>query len=313
METPVYLFTGFLEAGKTSFLRDALTKQRFTDRGNVLLLVCEDGEVEFDKDALRKTGIFCEFIEDEGELTEDNLERLKKKHDAVTVMVEYNGMWQIQAFYSGMPMDWFVYQEMFICDSRTIENYNKNMRSLVVDKLQSCDLAVFNRCDDSTDKEPLHKLVRGVSRNADIVYDMTDGTVEYDDIEDPLPFDINAETVEIEDKDFAYWYRDIAAEPKKYDGKKIKVKGVVFNDSQIPKGSFICGRHIMTCCADDIAYSGIACKYKDSDKLKTGDWVTVTGKISVEKHKVYEAEGPVLKVTSVVPASKPDEEVASFY
>lgn len=312
MEIPVYLFTGFLEAGKTRFLKEALTKQPFGERGNVLLLVLEDGEEEYDKAELRSHRVFLEYLEDESELTADRLINLMKKHDAVTLMVEYNGMWQLGSFYNNLPDDWFVYQEMFVCDSKTAENYNKNMRSLVVDKLQSCDLVVFNRVDGGTDKEALHKLVRGVSRNADIVYDMIDGTIEYDDIEDPLPFDINAETIKIDDTAFAYWYRDIAAEPEKYDGKKIKYKGVVVNDEDIPKGSFICGRPIMTCCADDIRYSGLACKWKQSETLRSGEWVELTGKIVIEAHKVYASPGPVIHITSVVPAAAPEEPVAMF-
>lgn len=313
METPVYLFCGFLEAGKTRFLKEALTKQNFTERGNVLLLVCEEGIEEFDRESLRKTGIFLEYIEDEGELTAEKLSALKRKHDAITVMVEYNGMWQTASFYDNMPENWFVYQEMLLCDSVTAENYNKNMRSLVVDKLQSCDLVVFNRVDGNSDKEALHKLVRGVSRNADIIYDMVDGTIEYDDIEDPLPFDINADLIEIEDKDFAYWYRDIAAEPEKYEGKTVRFKGMVMNDRQFPSGCFVCGRPVMTCCADDVRYSGIACDYKQSDSLKPDDWVEITGKIVITTHKLYAQPGPIVKVISVIPTAAPEQPVASFY
>lgn len=313
METPVYLFTGFLEAGKTRFLKEAVEKQSFSKNGNVLLLICEDGEIEYDVNALRKLKIFCEFIENENELSADNLLRLQKKHNAVIVLAEYNGMWQLQSFYTVMPDEWFVYQEMCLCDSQTITVFNKNMRSLVVDKFQSSDLVVFNRVDDSTDKETLHKLVRSVSRNADIVFDMTDGTVEYDDIEDPLPFDINSDVIVIEDKDFAIWYRDLVCDTEKYKDKKITFKGIVFNDDEIPRGSFFCGRHVMTCCADDISYSGIACDSKESSKLKTGSWVTITGVIHIMHHATYESEGPVIAVTSVIPSCAPDEPVASFY
>ncbi len=313
METPVYLFTGFLEAGKTRFLKEALTKQNFTERGNVLLLVCEEGIEEFEREALRKTGIFLEYLEDESELTAEKLSALKRKHDALTVMVEYNGMWQTSSFYDNMPENWFVYQEMFLCDSRTAGNYNRNMRSLVVDKLTSCDFVVFNRVDGNSDKEALHKLVRGVSRNADIVYDMVDGTIEYDNIEDPLPFDINADLIEIEDKDFAYWYRDIAAEPEKYAGKKVHFRGVVMKENNFPHGCFVCGRHVMTCCADDIRYSGIACDYKQSDDVKTDDWVELTGEIVITAHKLYAKPGPIVKVISVIQTTAPAEPVASFY
>ena len=289
-----------------------LSGQPLAAEGNILLLVCEEGIEEYEPSSFCTPNVHCEFIEEESDLTEALLMSLIKKHSASLVLVEYNGMWQLGSLYNAMPEDWFVYQELFICDSLTIAGYNKNMRSLVVDKLTSCDLAAFNRVDDKTDRMALHKLVRGVSRNAGIVYDMTDGTVEYDTIEDPLPFDINADIVKIADTDYAYWYRDIAADMDKYDGKKVRFKGMVVKDESIPRGSFICGRHVMVCCADDIRYSGIACKWKNSETLKTYEWVEVTGRIVIEEHKVYEAPGPVIKVTSVIPAAPPEEQVASF-
>lgn len=312
MDIPVYLFTGFLEAGKTKFIQEALAEQSFIKEGNTLLLVCEEGVEEYDPSVFLSPNVYCETIEDESDLTPALLSSLQKKHNAAFVMIEYNGMWQLGSLYENLPEEWYVYQELFICDSATILNYNKNMRSLVVDKLSSCDLVAFNRVTPDTDRTALHKLTRGVSRNAKIVYETTDGAVEYDDIEDPLPFDVNADVVRIEDRDFAYWYRDIAEDMKKYDGKKVHFKGMVVRDESIPRGSFICGRHIMTCCADDIRYSGVACKWKDSERLKTYDWVEITGRVAIEKHRVYAEPGPVLKITSLVPAAPPEQEVVSF-
>lgn len=312
METPVYLFTGFLEAGKTKFIQEALAAQPFTNEGNTLLIICEEGVEEYDPTAFSAPNVRCEIIDSAEELTEEKLAALQEKHDAFVVIVEYNGMWLTQKFYDAMPVSWYVYEEVFICDSITADSYNKNMRSLFVDKLTSCDMAVFNRVSEGTDIMALHKLVRGVSRNAGIVYDRLDGTVEHDTIEDPLPFDINADIIKIEDRDFAYWYRDLAAEMDKYDGKKVRFKGMIVKDADIPKGSFICGRHVMVCCADDIRYSGIACKWRESEKLKTYDWAEITGKISIENHKVYESAGPVIRISSVIPASPPEEQVASF-
>lgn len=312
MEIPVYLFTGFLEAGKTKFIQDTLAEQSLAPEGNTLLLVCEEGIEEYDPSAFHSPNVYCELIENESDLTPALLSSLLKKHNAVLVMVEYNGVWQMDSLYNNLPDEWYVYQELFICDSVTIANYNKNMRSLVVDKLSSCDLVAFNRVDEDTDRMPLHKLVRGVSRSVKIIYDMVDGTIEYDTIEDPLPFDINANIIKIEDWDYAYWYRDLAEDMAKYDGKKVRFKGMVVKDESIPRGSFICGRHIMTCCADDIRYSGIACRWRNSETLKTYGWVEITGKITIENHKVYAEPGPVIRVSAVIPAAPPEEQTASF-
>ena len=80
-------------------------------------------------------------------------------------------------------------------DSTTIMQYNANMRNLVMDKLVGAQMVVFNRLTPGADVMPFHKLARAASRRIDILYDYTDGTTQFDDIEDPLPFDIYAPVI----------------------------------------------------------------------------------------------------------------------
>lgn len=312
-EIPVYLFTGFLESGKTKFIQETLEDKRFNKGERTLLLVCEEGEEEYVPERFSGENVFIQYIEDTGRFTPDRLSAMVKRNKADRVVVEYNGMWQLSEFYNALPDDWTVYQEMMFADSTTFINYNANMRSLVVDKLQGCELVIFNRCTDATDKMPLHKIVRGISRRADIAYDYVDGHVEYDDIEDPLPFDIEAPVIEIGDRDFALWYRDMNEEPKKYIGKTLKFKGLVAADGKLPKDTFVIGRHIMTCCADDIQYGGLIAVWDGASGLKTRDWITVTATLEFEYNKGYRGKGPVLHVISAESAQAPEEQVVTFY
>lgn len=313
MNTFVYLFTGFLEAGKTKFIQEVLTSQDLGEHGDVVLLLCEEGIEEYDVAEFKSDNIFCEVIESEKELTATKLTELRDKYNTNLFLVEYNGMWKIDDFFNSLPDNWSVYQEMFIGDASTFENYNKNMRSLVVDKLTSCDLVTFNRVKSSDECMTLHKIVRGVNRNVQIIYEMTDGTIVPDEIEDPLPFDLNADVVVIKDADYAYFYRELAAETHKFEGKTVKFKGMVYRDSAMPKDSFVCGRHVMTCCADDIEYSAVACKWKNSPSLQTRQWVMVTGVITIQKHSGYKKPGPVIQITDLAMTSAPSEELAVFY
>ena len=313
METAVYLFTGFLEAGKTTFIRDTMRDPNFNDGKRTYLIVsCEDGEEEFDPADFGDNVKFASFS-DEASLSPDRLNAMKKRAGADILIVEYNGMWKLDSLYNALPEDWLVYQEIFIADSTTIINYNANMRQQTVDKLTSAEMVVFNRVSDKTDKMELHKLVRGISRKANICYEDTEGEIEFDQIEDPLPFDINAPVIEIEDVDFALFYRDMTEEFAKYDGKTVRFKGIVALDNSLPKGHYAVGRHIMTCCADDIAYRGVVADGMGQLKLNTRDWVIVEGRLVEEYSKLYRAKGPVLKVRSIVAAEKPAEEVATFY
>jgi uncharacterized repeat protein (TIGR03943 family) len=221
-------------------------------------------------------------------------------------------MWQLDRFYNSLPEGWMVYQEILIVDSTTALVYNANMRSLMVDKLTSAEMVVFNRVQPTTDKMELHKLVRGVSRKANICYEDTEGEIEFDTIEDPLPYDIEAPVIEIKDEDFAIFYRDMTEEFGKYSGKTVFFKGIVATDSSLPKGHFAIGRHIMTCCADDIAYRGVVAKGMGKLNLKTRDWVTVKGILKEEYSPLYQGEGPTLEVKEIKYAQKPEQEVATF-
>ena len=313
MEIPVYMFLGFLESGKTTFIQDTLCDTRFNSGERTLLLLCEEGEEEYDSSKWPNKNVFIEVIEEKEELNPSNLEALVKKHNAERVVVEYNGMWLVQDFAAAVPKEWTLYQSMLFADSTTFMTYNANMRSLVVDKINSTELVAFNRFDNSMDKMEFHKIVRGVTRRCDIVYEYADGKAEFDDIEDPLPFDIDAPVIEIEDKDYAWFYRDLTENIKNYRGKTVHFKAIISKNGKIPSGTFVGGRHIMMCCEEDISYYGFVCLYPLAETLNTGDWVEITATISYKFNKLYSGKGPVFNVTTVKKSDPPEKKVATFF
>ena len=313
MKLPVYLFTGFLEGGKTHMIQESLNDQNFNSGEKTLVLMCEEGVDELDPSQFWGQNVRIQYVEDEEWITKENLIALTKDRKIDRIIIEYNGMWLLERLYANMPSNWAIYQNMMFADANTFISYNNNMRQLAYDKMVDAEMIVLNRTPDDVDKEEIHRIVRGVTRRAAIVYDYPDGHVEYDDIEDPLPFDINAPVIEIEDGDYAVWYRDLSENMAEYDGKTVKFKGVVCTDSRLPKNSVIIGRHIMTCCADDIQYGGLVCVFDAPQKLRTRDWLTVKGKIKIEKCKLYKHPGPVLYVESTEFAVVPKQEVATFY
>lgn len=313
METVVYLFTGFLEAGKTKFIAETMQDPNFNDgKRRYLILQCEEGEEELDPADYGENVCFATFDE-ESRLTQDRLSALQKRNKADVIVIEYNGMWALDSLYNALPETWMVYQEIAIIDSTTAISYNANMRQQMVDKLTSSEMVVFNRVTPETDKMALHKLVRGISRRANICYEDVDGEIEFDRIEDPLPYDINADVIDIKDEDFAIFYRDMSEEFAKYNGKTVRFKGITALDASLPNGHFAVGRHIMTCCADDIAYRGVVAKGMGNLKIATRDWVIVEGRLTEEYSKLYKGNGPVLTVKSIEKATKPEQEVATFY
>ena len=312
-QIPVYLFTGFLEAGKTKFIQETLEDKRFNSGERMLLLVCEEGIEEFEPEEFASPNVKLKAVENESDLTSENLIAWRRAADAERVLVEYNGMWMLDTLYGALPEGWLVAQEFMFADAGTFLTYNANMRQLCYDKLKSAELVVFNRFRADMDKMEFHKVVRGASRRADIAYESADGKVAYDDIEDPLPFDLDAPVVEIADSDYALWYRDMSEDTKKYSGKTVRFKGRCLRRKGVPANSFIIGRHIMTCCEADIAFSALICNLDGQPMPENDEWVVLTAKMDYKFHRSYGRRGPVLTAVSIERTEPPAQQVATFY
>lgn len=312
-EMPVYLFTGFLESGKTKFIQETLEDKRFCNKEKTLLLVCEEGEEEYSPEQFATDTVVIRVLEGQEQLTNENLAKWAQETKADRVVIEYNGMWLLDALYAAMPEGWVVYQEFMFADAGTFLSYNGNMRQLVYDKLKSCELVVFNRFKPDMDKMEFHKVVRAASRRADIAYESTDGKVVYDDIEDPLPFDLNAPVIEIGDADFAEWYRDLGETPANYEGKTVRFKCRALKRSKMPANTFIVGRHVMTCCVEDIQFAALVCQWDKADTVQDDSWMILTAKLNFKFNKAYGRKGPVLTYVSHELCEAPEQPVATFY
>ena len=321
-QIPVYLFVGQLESGKTKFIQETMEDPQFDSGDKTLLLVCEDGEIEYDPSRFAFGGVHVAQIEDKSELTQENLAALAEKSGCGRVLVEYNGMWLLQDLYDAMPDNWVVFQCLATADGTTIKTYagDNAMRALLLDKLRASELLVVNRAEavnDDESRQLIHQLVRQASRRCDIAYEFKDGSVGYDDIPDPLPFDINAPVVEIPAEFFGVWYMDCMDDMEKYDGKTVKFLAQVCQTNRAGKGCFVPGRFAMTCCVQDIQFVGFPCKYDDYKNLEQRSWITLTAKVNVKYHPIYKGQtagstGPVLTALAIEPAEKPLDDVVTF-
>ena len=311
-QIPVYVFTGFLDSGKTKFIQETLEDPRFNAGERTLLLVFEEGEEEYDFSTYPAQNVYLEVLDQQTVTTKD-LQALAKKHKAERVVAELHGMHMVGDLYARFPENWVVAQEVMFADSTTFMTYNANMRNLMMDKMAGAQMIVFNRLEKGTDTMPFHKVARAANRRVDILYDYTDGTTEFDNVEDPLPFDINAPVITIEDDDYALWFRDVTEEPDKYEGKTVQFKAQVAMLRREKNAMFAPGLFIMTCSEDDIQFCGLPCKWARSKELKSRSWVNVKATIAAEKHSLYKGElGPVLTALSVEDAAPAVEEVCTF-
>lgn len=311
-EVPVFLFTGFLESGKTSFIQDSLNDRGFFNGEKTLLILCEEGEVEYDEVAYSKKNIFIEKVEEQIGLTAEFYQKCDDLHKPERVMIEYNGMWQLEPVLDdNMPEEWELVQVISTVDATTFPMYWNNMRSLVMEQLSLSDLVILNRCTDKTKRNDFRRSIKLFNKKAQIGYEAAEG---FEDAlkEEQLPFDIDAPIIDIDDDDYGIWYMDIMDNPRKYEGKKVKFNALVFKPKNYPSTSFVPGRFAMTCCADDIQYMGLLCKSAELEGCNDKDWVTVTASIKREFAKEYRGKGPVLYASSIEKGVKPEDDLVYF-
>lgn len=310
-EIPVYLFTGFMDSGKTTLIKETLVENGFAEQGKSLIICCEDGDVEYDAAELDKIKTKVVMVEKEEDFTAEFLNNLNHSYLPDQVFIEYNGTWGMDVLMEmDLPKGWVIVQSLATVDATTFEMYLQNMRAMIMEQLFQADVVIFNRCDDSTDKGKFRRNVKALNRKAQLVYERTDGTL--DEREEELPFDITADELDISDADYAIWYMDCMDNPKKYEGKKVKFLALVYNPDKLKKGVFVPGRFAMTCCVEDVTFIGFKCKYPDEDKIPHKSWITITAEVHIEFAKEYKGKGPVLYPVSIEPAEKPEDELVYF-
>lgn len=303
-EIPVYLFTGFMDSGKTSLIKDTLFNQGFAEEGKCLIICCEDGDVEYDEAELQKIGAKLVMVENEEDFTEDFLKKVNAEYQPEQVFLEYNGTWGMDKILEiELPKYWTIVQSLATVDATTFEMYLANMRTMIMEQLFQADVVIFNRCDDSTDKGKFRRNVKALNRKAQLVYERADGSL--DEREEELPFDISADEIEISDADYAIWYMDCQENPKKYEGKKVSFLALVYNPDNLKKGIMVPGRFAMTCCVEDVTFIGFKTKYEKENEIPHKSWIKIKAEVHVEFAKEYKGKGPVLYPISIEPAPKP--------
>lgn len=310
MEIPVYLIAGFLEGGKTNFINGIL-EDGFAREDKTLLLCCEEGIEEYDPRFLRNVTVVT--VEDESELSRNYLKQLEQKYQPKQILIEYNGMWEIQKLYFDyLPKNWLLYQIMTFVDATTFNVYVKNMGSLMMEKLKDADMIVFNRCTDESRKSLRARNLKMVNRRADIYLENMDGSSEEYADETVSAFDLSAPIIDIRDDDYGIFYVEAMDLPQRFDGKTVRFKAQMCKSQQFTEGC-VPGRFAMVCCANDIAFLGMACKAEGIESFQNRDWVTVTATLKAEHLPAYgEDPGPVLYATSIEPAEPAKEEVIQF-
>jgi len=308
---PIFLVTGFLEGGKSTFVKEIFNDSEFAEGENITLIVCENGIEEFEENFLKENSVTIVHCKHKEEFTDSFLIECKKEHKPTKVIIEYNGMWEYDIVDKmEFPEGWEIAQVITPIDASTFEGYMNNMKSLLIEQFKDSDLIIFNRCSEKTNKLKYRNSVKAINASASLIFELENG--EIDDTPLELPFNINADVIEFEDYDFGVWYLDVTESPEKYEGKSIKMKGVANTNPKYPKNIFAFGRNAMTCCEDDISFLGLLCQSKEPIKIDGKVWIEIEGVIHNKFIEQEQREIPFITVKKYKSIDKIEEELVYF-
>lgn len=309
MTTPVYICTGFLNSGKSTFIKDTLLKQDWIEEGATLLIRCEEGEEEFSEEFLDANQMFLFNIEDMDDLNQTFFENCEKIYHPAQIIIEYNGMWDLQEIIDAdYPKNWEIQGVYSTVNGETLDMYLKNMRNLLLNQLVESELIVVNRCGENTNRSGFRRSMKMQNPVAQIIFEDTQGNI-IPETEEDLPYDVKADSFEVDDMDYGIWYVDAYEHPERYIGKEITFLAQTFRPKNMPNNMVVPGRQIMACCADDVGFYGYPAYLPGEARIEQKAWVKVKVRFEFKQIQRWNPKQPVLYVLDLKLAEKPEEEV----
>ncbi|MDE6661700.1 MAG: hypothetical protein K2J93_07740 [Anaeroplasmataceae bacterium] len=305
VEVPIYIVNGLIESGKTTLIKEIIENNVSYQAGSTVLVVCEEGEVEYDQSWLKEYEVTLVRVEKEADLNANLFFSIDEKYNPVQIVLEYNSFYNMDnlEFPEYMP----VYQQVTLIDASTFGIYFNNMRQAFNNLVKLSSLIIFNRCDGVTDLGNYRRQIRALNQECQIGFEGKNGQLT-SMLDEDLPYDITKDTILLEDNDYPTWYIDVFDNYEKYMGKTIKFKTFV---RDILEDSIVVGRNVMTCCENDIQFLGY--EVKDVDALVAiGDCIFLECVVSHEYSNIAEDEVVMLHAKKVSKLPKEEDAVLSF-
>lgn len=312
IEIPIYLITGFLESGKTTFINFTVAQDYFQIDEPTLLITTEEGEVEYDEKELLKYNTVLEVVESQEQFTQEYLKKLKRRYNPERVILEYNPLWSVKKLEEmEMPRGWGIVQEIVTVDASCFQIYMQNMKSIFMEMSLHADMVMFNRCRPQDPLASFRRSIKVVNPACDVLFEDEEGEIS-NIFEDSMPYDLDADIIDIEDADYGIFYVDMEDHPERYRGKTVRFKGRVLKSENANAKFFVPGRMAMTCCADDTTFIGYICEFPKAKSLLMGQWVEVTAVVDWKYMEQYEGEGPVLIAKDIKSVQRPEVDLVYF-
>lgn len=258
--------------------------------------MCEEGEEEYDIEALKEKNVVVEVLDDFTDFNLTTLKELDKQYKPERILIEYNGTWSCKEII--LPSNWEMQQQLITADGTTFETYFANMRVLFADMIRNSELLIMNRCDglETQKLTGFKRSIKSINPAIEVVFEDAEGEIDLPVEDEDLPFDLTAPLVEIKPDQFGIWFVDMWDNPGRYAGKKFHVKAMAMREPGMAKNAFVAGRPAMNCCAEDLVFMGVFCKYDGASNLVNKQWIDIVFTIVDEFNEEYDGNGPVLYI-----------------
>lgn len=302
-DIPVFVVNGFLDSGKTSFIQNAIVGDPKMGDERVLIICCEEGELEYDS---LSDNVFVHVIDEKEEVVGDVLFKLDEKHKPTYVIIEFNGMWGMQTLYgTPKPDSWRLVDQITVINAETLEGYFANMKSIFADMLRSSTTVFVNRCTREDNFKLYRDNIKRCAPRAEILYLSDEEGVMDIMLEEDLPYSLNDKVISLNDDSFVVWYIDMTDNPDRYIGRTVEYAAQVVRPGYFRNGYFLAGNMVMTCCEDDMQFFGFLCKCDAATGIEDGDYVRVRAEVRYEYSPEYGEKVPVLYAKRVTPVQMP--------
>ena len=308
MEQTIYLINGFLESGKTTFIKEFLDQEYFyTDRAN-LLIVCEEGDEVYGKSFCQAHNVIIKTLESEKEFTVSNIKKMAMEIHPERIIVEFNGMWDIDHILE--QWDFWQIFEITILDAQVFEIYSRNLKSLMINQIRNADMTVFRSCDGKENKlADYRRSIRAVNPRTNFVFKTENGEI-MPRLDEDLPYDMNHNLIVLPDADFGIFYIDVTEYVKRYVGKRVCFRGYIYKKKQ---NMLLIGWPAMTCCMQDITVFAFICDTAEAENFKTQQWVRTEGMIKEEYFEKVNTSIPVIDVLWIEECPEPEEKIINKF
>ncbi len=311
MIKPLYIFSGLLDSGKTSVIKETLYDPHFNEGERNLILAFEEGEESYDKRFLKDTNSFLIVLDSIKDLTLKKMQELESDFEFERIIMECNGLENEAAYLKehGLINNWEIAQILTVADASLFRLQINNLRQFMYDHFKIAEVAIFNRFANKDDYLFIRNNLKAINPHIELIFEDPDHEiVEFAD--DDL-FDLSSDPLIIADHDYGLWYMDAANNPIKYDGKRIDINVELLEDLKEYENALIMGRKAMVCCAEDIADIGLTCVGIDKREIEADKYYHLSGKIRCivgdEGYKTC-----ILYVESIRKGETPKEALVTF-